>query len=207
MGYWAKRMAVVPVDCTSYTYVSSSQDSVAICTTHRCLTFKAYPPWFHCCLHCSDQCEIMWIQEVDKHIHAKQESYFSFASASVWLAIIQVVPTQQSDCSTRNLERAQISMTAHLTHYGNIVTFRAGVGNGGKIGYKMNRFIVQFDLFSCLSLDEWLEEDENQQKRKDLCLCHMKSSINCPGMNKLRPNQCLGLSDVFGSIWKAPNRM
>ena len=34
------------------------------------------------------------------------------------MCIIQrVVPTKQSDWSTRNLEHAQISMTARLTHY------------------------------------------------------------------------------------------
>ena len=59
----------------------------------------------------------------------------------------------------------------------------------------MDRFVVNFDLFGGLSLDEWLEEDEKNQmtKRKDLCLCHMKGSINwhCPGMNRLRPDHHL----------------
>ena len=43
---------------------------------------------------------------------------------------------------------------------GNIVTVRARVGNGRKIGYKMDRFVVIFHLFGGLSLDEWLKEDE-----------------------------------------------
>ena len=67
-------------------------------------------------------------------------------------------------------------MTARLNHYskyysaksvstlypspGNIVTVGAGGGNSGKIGYKMCHFVVNFDLFGSLSLDEWLEEDE-----------------------------------------------
>jgi len=52
----------------------------------------------------------------------------------------------------------------HYIHlHGNIVTIRAGAG---KIGYKMDRFVINFDLFGDLSLDERLEEDEKNQTTK-----------------------------------------
>ena len=66
-------------------------------------------------------------------------------------------------------------MTAHLTHYskfnppslwqhcihlhGNIVTVRAGVGNCGKIGYKMDRLLILIYLLQRLS-----EEDSNRAR-------------------------------------------
>ena len=57
----------------------------------------------------------------------------------------------------------------------------------------MARFVVHVDLFGGLSLDEWLGEDEKNQMTKKGKICHMKSAINwnCPGMNRLRPNQHL----------------
>ena len=45
------------------------------------------------------------------------------------------------------------SLWQHCIHlHGNIVTVRAGVGNGGKIGYKMDWFVVHFDLFAAASV-------------------------------------------------------
>ena len=58
------------------------------------------------------------------------------------------------------------SLWQHCIHlHGNIVTVRAGIVNGGKIVYRMDRFVVNFDLFGGLSLDEWLEEDEKEDEK------------------------------------------
>ena len=83
--------------------------------------------------------------------------------------IQQVVPTKQSDWSTRDLDHAQISMTAHLvvlphhyiyysaidlnyTHFhGNIVTATIGVelklNSCLQYRYKMDNFVVNVDLY------------------------------------------------------------
>ena len=52
----------------------------------------------------------------------------------------------------------------HCIHlHGNTVTVRAGAGNGGKISYKMDWFVINF---GDLSLDEYLEEGEKNQTTK-----------------------------------------
>ena len=35
----------------------------------------------------------------------------------------------------------------------------------------MDQFVVNFDLFGGLSLDEWLEEDEKNQMTKNITIC------------------------------------
>ena len=50
------------------------------------------------------------------------------------------------------------SLCIHL--HGNIVTVRAVVGNGGKIGYKMDRFVVNFELFASASV--WGGQQQGQ---------------------------------------------
>jgi len=81
--------------------------------------------------------------------------------------VIWLVEKKFRTCSNQHESTPDSSLKILLRQVcGNIVTVRAGAGNGGKIGYKIDRFVINFDLFGDISLDEWLEEDEKNQTIK-----------------------------------------